>query len=47
MQLEATYQEMIAELLKGLDDNQKAEILEQLRNEINFRLECLYGHNGG
>lgn len=39
--------QLLDELLKGLSDIEKAEMLEKFKKEIYNRLECLYGHNGG
>jgi hypothetical protein len=40
-------QEVIEKLIENMDEREKATFLEQMRDEIAFQLEKLYGHNGG
>jgi hypothetical protein len=40
-------QEVIEKLIENMDEREKATFLEQMRDEIVFQLEKLYGHNGG
>jgi hypothetical protein len=40
-------QEVIEKLIENMDDCEKATFLEQMRDEVVFQLEKLYGHNGG